>query len=54
MKPITIEAKKYNCIMELTNDFVSSNVLPKHKIIKIITQQLDDKWISNIYYNNKV
>lgn len=53
-KPITLEAKNYSCIMILTNDFVSANILSKYKTVKIVTQQLNNKWISNIYYKGEI
>ena len=53
IQPLILESKNLDCLLELTNDFIISNILPKYDIIKIITQEQSDKWISIIEYKER-
>lgn len=54
MRKIKLEAMNYNCIMEVTNDFVMAHVIPRHNTIKIKTYTQGDKWISEVEYEQKL
>lgn len=52
MIPIKIQSESYNQIMQTTNDFVLTNILPKYNNIKITTyyDSNDKLWVSEVIY----
>ena len=53
MIPVRIQSESYKQIMQVTNDFVLTNILPKYNNIKITTyyDSVNNIWISEVVYN---